>query len=290
MTPEAQFSDALSRFKTLKHTDHVGVAVSGGSDSMALLELAALRFPGRVRAATVDHRLRPEAMDEAAAVATHCAKLGVPHDILPWADGWSGQGNLQAEARHARYQLLSDWATAHALPCVLLGHTADDQVETVLMRIARGSGVDGLAGMPMQSGLFFRPLLDCARDELQSWLRVRDVAWISDPSNDDARFDRVKVRKLLPHLSELGLTQKRLLRLSDHMRKAEVSLWQSARDFANQHVQEDRGDLILSVRALQLDHSDTEARVLAAAVQWVTGAVYRPRYEALYDTVRDVPS
>jgi len=287
VTLQAQFSNALSWFNFSDNKGLLGIAVSGGSDSMAMLNLAHRQFPGRIRAATVDHGLRPEAADEAKHVAAHCAQIDVPHDILTWT-GWTGHGNLQAAARTARYDLLTDWADSHELAHVLLGHTRDDQAETILMRIARGSGVDGLKGMADHSGRFYRPLLGCSRSDLQDWLRNQDIPWIDDPSNDDSRFDRVKARQMMPQLTELGLTQDRLLRLGDHMRKAEASLWQCARDFAQTHVQEDRGDLIFAPQALDLDHSDTEARVLAAALQWVTSAVYRPRFDALVEAVRDV--
>jgi len=254
---------------------------------MALLHMAAgwCRSRGlRLLAATVNHGLRPEAGAEAAWVARACAALGVPHRTVLW-QGWNGQGNLQDAARQARLGLLSEWAGAERLEVVLLGHTADDQAETVLMRLARGSGVDGLCGMDAayHGGVFLRPLLEVPRADLRDWLTARDLPWLDDPSNDNARFDRVKARHLLAASGDLGLSVGRLTETADHMRRARKTLWQAAAEFAKAHVRAEAGDLILEAAALRLSRSDTEGRVLAAALQWIGSARYRPRYQALLD-------
>ena len=265
----------------------IGVAVSGGGDSMALLHLAAewARAHGApLHVATVNHGLRPEAADEAAMVARACAALGVPHSTLHWHD-WDGRGNVQAMARAARRSLLTAWADDLGLSAVLLGHTADDQAETVLMRLARGSGVDGLAGMSPwdKDRLFLRPFLTVGRADLRDWLRARGLTWVEDPSNDDTRYDRVKARQMLALLAPLGLTKDRLNDTAAHMLRARVTLRRAAAEWAARFVQTEGGDLILAPQALQLGESDTEARVFAAAVQWIGGAGYRPRYAALCD-------
>ncbi len=287
ITPEAALAQALAPL--LDTTGHpllrVGVAVSGGGDSLALLHLthAWARAHGiEVLAATVDHGLRPEAAVEAAAVAATCADLGIGHVTLPWQD-WDQRGNLQAKARAARRRLLQGWADSAGLRAVLLGHTADDQAETFLMRLARGSGVDGLSGMAVCDGLFLRPLLGVGRGALRDWLTERRIVWIDDPSNDDLRFDRVKARQALATLAPLGLTVDRLNDTSAHMLRARRSLWQAAGSWAHRFVQTDQGDLIFAPEALHLGHSDVEQRVFAAALQWIGGADYRPRYESLLD-------
>jgi len=178
----------------------LGVAISGGGDSTALLLLlhAARRA---VLAVTVDHGLRPESAAEAAAVGALCAARGIPHDTLVWAEG-PESGNLQARARQARRRLIADWARGRGIGDVALGHTLDDQAETVLLRLARGSGVDGLAAMAAVAegdGVrWHRPLLGIGRGALRDWLRGEGVAWIDDPSNEDPRFDRVRVRAASP--------------------------------------------------------------------------------------------
>jgi len=270
----------------------VGVAVSGGGDSVALLHLAkdwAQHRGTTIFAATVDHGLRPEAAAEAAAVSQVCGMLGISHDVLHWRD-WDGQGNLQAKARDARRRLLSGWVKANGLTAVLLGHTADDQAETVVMRLARGSGVDGLCGMDCASrdGVFLRPLLGISRAQLRDWLRARDITWIEDPSNDDPRFDRVRARRMLADLAPLGLTAARLTETAAHMARARATLRRAAADWTAAHVRAEGGDLVFDAESLHLDRSDTEGRVLAAAVQWIGSAPYRPRHEALTDAATAV--
>lgn len=265
----------------------IGVAVSGGGDSIALLHLVcdwARENGATVLAATIDHHLRAASGAEARGVAQACAALGVSHVTLDWQD-WNGQGNVQAEARAARRQLLAAWADEAGLSAVLLGHTADDQAETFLMRLARGSGVDGLSCMTAwdKDWLFLRPLLAISRATLRDWLTARSISWVDDPSNDDVRFDRVKARQMLATLAPLGLTVERLNDTAAHMLRARGTLRRAAADWAARFVQAEGGDLIFAPEALWLGNSDVEARVFAAAVQWIGGAAYRPRYEALTD-------
>lgn len=180
----------------------IGIAVSGGPDSLALLLLAAAARPGRVQAATVDHRLRPASGEEAAMVASLCARLGVPHSILiaDWTD--PPASNLQSEARAMRYRLLTDWARDFGIPAIATAHHADDQAETLLMRLARGAGVGGLGGVRARRALaedvmLVRPLLSWRKAELVSVVEVAGVKAVDDPTNRDPRHDRVRIRKVL---------------------------------------------------------------------------------------------
>ena len=212
-TPSAPPAEAIGRFRSdLERLIgpapdvRIGVAVSGGPDSLALLRLACAALPGRVAAATVDHGLRREAAEEAATVARHCAALGVPHAILgpePLAPG-----NVQQEARRLRYRLLARWAEAEGLPFVAVAHHRDDVAETFLMRALRGSGVTGLARMAARAPMpdvgttvqLVRPLLDWSRAELAAL--APDGA--DDPSNRDPRYDRARIRALLAATPELA--------------------------------------------------------------------------------------
>ncbi|MBM1221539.1 tRNA lysidine(34) synthetase TilS [Ponticoccus sp. SC2-23] len=284
MTPEAAFDRALDFFIDGKHGDALGVAVSGGGDSVALMHLACswCRAHGiRLEVATVDHRLRSEAAEEANAVASAAEALGLRHDTLVW-DDWDGRGNLQARAREARRALLHRWSLERGLSLVLLGHTADDQAETFLMRLARGSGVDGLSGIDEvdRDALFIRPLLSVRRADLRDWLMQRGIDWIDDPSNEDTRFDRIKARRALELLEPMGLTPDRLISTAGHMNRARRSLWHAAADYADRHVRVEGGDLIFDADSLWLGRSDTEARVFTAAIRWIGNGAYRPRYDA----------
>ena len=218
--------------------DRVGVAVSGGSDSTAALVLAVRALgPARIAAVTVDHGLRPQSRAEAESVARHCARLGVSHDILTWTD--RPGGNLQASARRGRRRLIADWAQGR-VGAVILGHTQDDQAETVLLNIARGSGVDGLAAMPRRLErdgiIWLRPLLDTPRAALRDMLRARGIDWVDDPSNDNPAFDRVRMRQAGPLLAELGLSTQTLAALADRMQMARAVLHADAMRLFRAHV------------------------------------------------------
>lgn len=170
----------------------LGLAVSGGPDSLALLLLAQAAYPGRIAAATVDHGLRPESAGEAAFVARVCAGLDVPHAIL--AAGMTATANLQAAARERRYALLGQWAEAAGASPVATAHHADDQAETLVMRLLRGSGLAGLSAIRAARPGVVRPLLGWRRAELAAIVRAAGLAPVADPSNQDRRFDRVRVR------------------------------------------------------------------------------------------------
>lgn len=199
----ARFGAALRAVWPEADTDgepKLGIAVSGGPDSTALLLLAAAALPGRVEAATVDHRLRPENAGEAQDVARLCALLDVPHATLPVS---LDPGNVQDAARHARYAALGSWARERGLTAVATAHHADDQAETLLMRLNRGSGVAGLAGVrpraQMKDGpvLLLRPLLAWRRFELTAIVAQAGVTAADDPSNADDRFERARMRKAI---------------------------------------------------------------------------------------------
>lgn len=170
----------------------LGVAVSGGPDSLALLLLANAAFPGRVEAATVDHGLRPESGAEAAFVAGVCAARFIPHETL--RAGMTEVSNIQAAARARRYALLKEWIARLGAPFVATAHHLDDQAETLIMRLLRGSGLSGLSGIRAITPPVVRPLLGWRRAELAAIVEAAGIAPIADPSNADRRFDRVRIR------------------------------------------------------------------------------------------------
>ncbi len=262
----------------------IGVAVSGGGDSMALLHLLC-QAGFRPQVASVDHNLRPESADEAAWVGAQCASLGLDHEILRW-EGWDGEGNLQDAARRARQRLLAGWAKARGIGIVALGHTADDQAETVLMRLVRGSGVDGLSGMApssiVEDIVWIRPLLGLRREALRHWLVAREVAWLDDPGNTDARFERVRMRNLLPALAEAGLTVERLADTAAAMGRARQALEAETLTLAREVAEpSDLGYVALHQAGLAAAPEEVALRLLAHSMAWVSGADYRPRLAPL---------
>lgn len=269
-----------------KRPRKIGVAVSGGSDSLALLHLLHDWGQAPLCAATVDHGLRPEAADEAAKVAEICETLGVPHQILSW-QGWDGRGNLQNQARQNRYSLLADWATAQGCDTVVLGHTMDDQAETFLMRLSRASGIDALSGMESRiwrnDQRFDRPLLGVRRQELKDYLTKRGVVWIDDPSNEDDRFDRIKARRAIAHLEEAGLSSEDITHSMINLSLAAMELRERAREIAQKVCREVSGDLIFDRAAFRRLNPDMQFRLLSKALMFVSSEPYPPRRDAMYD-------
>lgn len=223
-------ADAATLFHPLADEDALIVAVSGGPDSVALLTLlAGWAGQGRPRllAVTVDHGLRPEAAQEAAMVGELCARFGVEHRTRRWL-GQKPQTGLQEKGRAARYALLAEEARAFGATAIVTAHTADDQAETLLMRMAAGSGVTGLAGMAPRSTVngvvLARPLLGIGKARLVATCAARGLSFVRDPSNDDPRFARIRWRRLLPDLAEAGLTAGRLGQLAGRMARADEAL------------------------------------------------------------------
>ena len=293
MQLEQHFADQMGQIVGPDFPSEIGLAVSGGGDSMALLSLAAgwaRRFGVRLRPVTIDHGLRPDSANEAAMVAEECAGFGLGHDTLHWTD-WDGVGNLQAAARDARHRLIDQWrgSTRH----VLFAHTLDDQAETFLMRLVRGSGVDGLSGMRQSqtvaspSGdpwVILRPLLDVARADLRHYLRTLRIPYVDDPTNADDTFQRVRVRQFL---EAEGLDQRRLIATQQAMQRAQEALRYRAHQAAIACMEPIAADeTVEGILTFDRDifgslEAETQMRLFAAALQFVTGTPYRPRLTSL---------
>ena len=228
---DADFEEVFASENLLGDGSPLLLAVSGGPDSTALM-LAAAGWSRAGRAppllvATVDHGLRPESRAEAAAVAKAAAGLDLPHAILTWRDRPSSPVSQEA-ARGARYALLVDHALAVGAARIATAHTFDDQVETILMRLADGSGLSGLAGMapvtPRGPVAHLRPFLHLRKAALVATCRARGWAFTEDPTNRDPRFARPRWRALAASLAAEGLTPERLGRLGGRMRRADTAL------------------------------------------------------------------
>lgn len=263
---------------------------------MALLALVSdwveSRAAGTVRVVTVDHGLRAEAKAEAALVVDWCRGGGIRHDLLTLGP-LPGTGNVPASLRDARYDLLSAWAAEHGIAAVLLGHTLDDQAETVLMRLARGSGVDGLAAMAearkAHGVRWCRPLLGVRRSELRAWLQARDIPWADDPTNEDTRFDRVRMRQALDTLAALGISREQLAETATRLRSQQRVLNGAADDLAHAALTWGTfGEARLSRPALANALDDTRQRLYARVLQQIGGQPYRPRQRALAGHLADM--
>ncbi|MGB0854036.1 MAG: tRNA lysidine(34) synthetase TilS [Pikeienuella sp.] len=269
------------------HGVRLGVAVSGGGDSVALLLVIkawSQRRGVRVHVATVDHGLRPESAAEAEGVASLAKRLGISCDILRWGQ-WDGVGNLQAEARAARRRLLTRWAARRGVSAIALGHTMDDQAETVLMRLGRGAGVDGLSAMNMRTAadgvVWLRPMLGVRRAALRDWLVANGESWVDDPSNDDLKYERVKARRALGVLADLGISAEGLSATAERMQSARTALDDAAATLASEAAKWGAcGELRLSLKPLRAAPRELTRRLLRAGLTRAAGAEYGPRADA----------
>lgn len=274
-------AEAGACFNDLASEAGLLVAVSGGPDSVALLALLAdwAGGPGRpvLRAATVDHGLRAEAAAEAEEVAALCAGLGVAHETLRWLSSKPASG-IQDAARRARYDLLTAAALRHGCTAIVTAHTLDDQAETLLMRLAHGSGPGGLAGMQPRSRRgavdLVRPLLGIEKARLVATAERRGLPFTHDPSNADPRFERVRWRSLLPLLAEEGLGPARLGLFAARMARQEEALSQRAAEVLSQRrcCSQDADELRLDFRRLAEEPEEIVLRVLALALSDVSPA------------------
>lgn len=278
------FSGALHRCGIAAGTK-VAVAVSGGADSMACVLLA--KHCGlQPVALTVDHGLRSEAASEARQVGEWMQHYEIPHEMLLW-EGEKPVSNIQGEARQARYQIMAEYCQANDIKALFTGHHLDDQAETVLLRLMRGSGVDGLSAMLEDSHLYgvrvVRPLLAVRKEALCHFLQGQGQSWVEDPSNDNTDYARVEVRRFLSTSREPELLIRRLADTAQSM--------QRSRAYIQMHVEDDMARVVVhwgedgaacvNRRGLVQLHPEAAYRILATLVHNIGQEAYKPRFEAL---------
>ncbi|MFZ5833957.1 MAG: tRNA lysidine(34) synthetase TilS [Pseudomonadota bacterium] len=284
---DQEYANALA---ALTAEPPLAVAVSGGADSMALLHLThrwrqAQAPQARLWALTVDHGLREAARAEAQQVSAFCRTLGIDHRILSWT-GEKPKSDIQAAARRARYALMHEFCTRHGVRSLLLGHQLEDQAETFLLRLGRGSGVDGLSAMaPAMDWMgvrYLRPLLGFSGQRLRATLDAAGQKWIEDPSNQDPRFMRVRMRAALAEFQAAGITPARLAATAQRMRRVRAALERSVLDLMASAVQWDQaGYARLTLEALFDAPEEIGLRTLAQLLMAVGGQEYPPRMQRL---------
>ena len=259
---------------------------------MALLLLAAAwckkhKAPPPL-ALTVDHGLRPESSDEASSVAAWARASGVPHETLPWTGRKPAQ-NIQAHAREARYRFIGERMRASGVSVLLTGHTLDDQAETFLLRLARGSGLDGLSGMasvaPFPVAGFHdlkiaRPLLNIAHARLIATLKQRGQHWLTDPSNTNDRFARVKIRGAAAALEDAGLTNERIASAAANLARAREAIDTAVAALLVTAVDATQwGYALIDASHFATAPREVALRALARLIEVVGGSAYPPRFE-----------
>lgn len=284
----AEFAALMAPLGPFEDHPRIAVAVSGGADSLALALLLhdwARPLGGRVTALTVDHGLRPEAAAEARFVARTLKPLGLAQQTLRWR-GAKPAANVSARARRLRYDLLNRCCARRGLLHLALGHHLDDQAETFLLRLGRGSGVDGLAAMaPIVElpGLrLLRPLLGLPKTRLEATLRARGLSWIDDPTNRDPAQARARLRRLMPGLAREGLTAARLAATARHLGGARCALeGELARLLVRAVALDPAGFAWLDPAPLVAAPAELGRRALARVLTTVGGAEYGPRLASL---------
>ncbi len=284
----AEFAALMARLGPFEDKPRIAAAVSGGADSLALAVLLhdwARPLGGRVTALTVDHGLRSEAAAEARFVGRTLKPLGLAQHTLRWR-GAKPEANVSAIARRARYDLLSGCCARRGLLHLALGHHLDDQAETFLLRLGRGSGVDGLAAMApiveLPALRLLRPLLGLPKARLEATLRARGLSWIEDPTNRDSGQDRARLRRLLPALARECLTAARLATTAEHLGRARAALeHQLARLLVRAVTLDPAGFAWVDPAPLVAAPAELGLRALARVLITVGGAEYGPRLESL---------
>lgn len=286
---DARTFAVLPGISALEQVPAVAVALSGGPDSMALCALVAAWAGARiaVHAITVDHALRPESTEEARLVgqwvSAHCP--GVTHVILRRDPDRIAPTRLQEDARHDRYDLMTSYCREHDIHHLLLAHHQDDQAETFLFRLCKGSGLDGLAAMKHETGgdvKLIRPFLDVPKAVLLETCAVKGLPFVRDPSNRNDRFARVRLRQVMELLAREGLSAKRLTVTAMRLARARNALEQLADQAWSVTLrQEETGKLVFSWDDLMCHPDDIRIRILMRALRMVaqeTGG-YGPRLE-----------
>lgn len=299
MTPEA-FARCLDGLGPFEPAPMLAVGVSGGADSLALTLLSdawARQRGGRVVGLTVDHGLRPESAAEAARVAGWLAARSIEHHTLTVTAPRPPHGAIQAWARNHRHALLEEWCRHTGCLHLLFAHHRDDQAETLMLRLARGSGVTGLSAMPAVSyrpfGRLLRPLLDVAGADLRALLKTQGESWIEDPSNSDSAHARVRMRRLMPVLAEEGADAARLAATAHHLGRArQVVDAAVAALMAEAVAVYPQGWARLRRRILQAALPEVVLRALGAVISCIGGGAYAPRAERVerLATALDVPA
>jgi tRNA(Ile)-lysidine synthase len=276
------------------------IAVSGGGDSIALMHLLArwAKRTGRTPPVvlTVDHRLRARSGSDARRTAQWAREEGLKTAILV-RKGPKPAADVEAAARAARYSLLANWLARNGIASLFLGHTKEDQAETFLLRLARGSGLDGLSAMAPIAAFpladranlqLVRPLLKVSRATLRLHLARLGKCWLEDPMNEDASLSRVRVRKARPALDALGLSTQRLAEAADHLSRARESLEIVTNAVLTRAVRPCAEGVLVDELSLAAAPREVGLRALAAVLSAVSGQSYRPRFarlERLFDRI-----
>ena len=267
----------IDKYKDIIKNKNISVAVSGGIDSMALmliLDLWCKNNNTNLTAITVDHKLREESTNEAIYVNSLCKEKNIKHVILTW-EGEKPDHNIELIARENRYKLISNYCKNNKIDYVFIAHHLQDQAETFLIRLFRGSGIDGLSSMKKivenYNLKIIRPFLNIEKEDLRQYLLENKIEWIEDESNNDEKYLRNKIRLFLNSFENRDDIIKRI-------------------DFAVNQINDCKGTCILNKHFLLQEDENIILKILAQISMIVSGNKYKPRLEKLrrlLDTIQN---
>jgi len=284
-----RFNSLMDALGPFEKKPVIAIALSGGADSMALSLLAdkwAKSHGGKIVCLTVDHGLRKESAIEAKQVAEWLSSAGIEHHILINKNK-KPESNIQSEARLVRYELMTEWCKKNNILYLLVAHNIEDQAETFLLRLERGSGVDGLSGMAPVSEVnnisILRPLLTVGREELRSHLRKIKQRWVEDPTNKKDVYKRNALRKILSSVAENEeILTKRLSDTTKTLANARLALeQQTAREMAKIATIHNTGFCLVKKKEFMQLPDEIALRLLSSVLTTISGNIYRPRFEKL---------
>ncbi len=282
------FSENMRRLGPFECSPKIAVALSGGSDSMCLtllLKKWTIQHGGKLVALTVDHGLRSESRQEAACVTQWMKHQEIEHHILPW-EGIKPLSKIQEYARAARYNLLENWCNTHGILHLCLGHNLEDQVETALFRLCRGSGLDGCAGMSAiiekPTLRILRPILNVSRETIKQVLELNKQQWIEDPTNTNSKYTRNRLRKLQGLLGQEGLSTQRAFGFAKKQGQARLALEIATNEFIAKNIAlYPEGYAFLKKDQLCNTPGDILLRSLAWILMSISGQDFPPRHKNL---------
>ena len=293
-------NDFINNVRRLCHNNaKVMVAVSGGSDSICLLKLFAdaVSIGGlslELASVTFDHGLRKESEDEARYVSKFAASLGVEHTILYWnRDASIKLSSVQSQAREARYNEICLFCKDKGYDAVAVGHHMDDQAETVFMNLVRGSGLDGLCGIPAKSNIYgvevIRPLMGFHKEQVQLYLRDNNIEWIEDPSNQDKKYTRSLYRDFLNTQSDSAMLKERISKSADHLSRVSEALEFYVKRELDRVVELCvEGYIIINREALSESPLEVSMQVILHCIMCIGGLIYKPRYRSFSRVFSDI--
>ena len=295
MIKQEVFNNNLNSILSVKPLS-IAVAVSGGSDSMALTILAynwAKDNGIDFTALTVDHNLRKESKAEAETVHKWCEKYGINHKILTYT-GPIPTSNIEAIAREYRYELLTNYMKSNSINYLFIAHNQDEQRETFFLNLARGSGVYGLCGMPKISSRFgiqiVRPMLSFTKSEIKEFLTSISQEWIEDPSNSDTKYKRVRIRNLKELIDTLGLSNERLTDTMKNMERVRDTIEFFVEKCIKDSIISNSSKLIIDREEFLYYPEEIALRTLAKLIKDFSNSEYPPRFESLenlYSRIKD---